>query len=140
VTAAVRNEAVVRIRMGAASTYRPFGIVHSMAWLVSLVASAKNSALPASPEDGTSDTGLASHSDNRRSVRSFGPATMLPFRKGDDWLVAAVRRGGAEELGAATCSQDPSRALIADAPSSVTRNAVSFHPGCVNQRYAGAGC
>lgn len=92
--------------MGAASTYRPFGIIHSKAWLVSSVASAKDSALPASPVDGTSDTGLANHSDSWRSVR-------LPE--------------------AATGSQDPSGALTADAPPSVTCNAVSFHRGGVDR-------
>jgi hypothetical protein len=48
----VRNDTVVGTRIGAVSTERPDGIVRSMAWRVSSVASAKCSALPEpSPSD-----------------------------------------------------------------------------------------
>ena len=77
--AAVRSEAVVSTSSAAASTYRLSGIVHSMAWLVSSVASSKYSARPgASTTAVTSATGLPSHSESSRSVLGPGPSAIRP--------------------------------------------------------------
>jgi hypothetical protein len=60
-------------------TNRPAGIVHSMAWLLSSVASAKYSARsPAFPAEATSETGLPSHRDRRPSVCCPGPTAVQP--------------------------------------------------------------
>src|SRR5215831_8354875 len=78
-SAAVRNNAVESTRTAAESTYRPSGIVHSIAWLLSSVASAKYSARPpALPAEATSETGLPSHRDRRPSVPCPGPTAVQP--------------------------------------------------------------
>ena len=105
-----------------------------MAWLVSSVASAKYSALPASPpNDETSDTGLASQSDSRPSDRVPGPTTVAAVRERDHRGIAVEGRGGAEELGATTCGQDPSRALVPKSPLPVAGDTVSRHLGSLDR-------